>query len=289
MSLARSAASLFGEGPLILEGAWDYTFLRLEKRLGSSVGKKWIWFRGLVRWKVHWGDFEQAFRRARPNDEIQMLDFPGFGDFYQLQSPQNLDALLDHVDEHVRGEGPFCLLAFSLGGMVAAHWAARHPQHVEKTFLINTSDRRSPFYQRFQVQNWGSLIKGILEPTAENVETLILKIISNDLQLQQRYQLTFIENFKQTPFSRRSLYQQMTLASKIRFPDRAPAPTVFLASKQDRLVNFQCSQRLAEAWKTSLELHETAGHDLTLDDPDWVLKKLQKHLEVHQDLRAKMD
>ena len=47
-----------------------------------------------------------------------------------------------------------------------------------------------------------------------------------------------------------------------------------LLERLDRLVSPRCSQRLAAAWKVPLALHPSAGHDLPLDDPDWLLAQL---------------
>jgi hypothetical protein len=42
----------------------------------------------------------------------------------------------------------------------------------------------------------------------------------------------------------------------------------------DRLAHPTCSGRLAEALAAPLVVHPTAGHELPLDDPDWLLAQL---------------
>ena len=61
-------------------------------------GRKWIFLRGLVRWKVHWGDFVEEFKKAFPQDEILLLDLPGFGDYYQKPSPTSMEGLIEHLE-----------------------------------------------------------------------------------------------------------------------------------------------------------------------------------------------
>ena len=47
-------------------------------------------------------------------------------------------------------------------------------------------------------------------------------------------------------------------------------PLLLLAGAGDRLVDPACSRRLARTWQVPLLEHAQAGHDLPLDDPDWV-------------------
>jgi hypothetical protein len=47
-----------------------------------------------------------------------------------------------------------------------------------------------------------------------------------------------------------------------------------LAGAGDRLVDPTCSRRLAAAWACPLAVHPWAGHDLPLDDAQWVLDQV---------------
>ena len=55
---------------------------------------------------------------------------------------------------------------------------------------------------------------------------------------------------------------------------QAGVPILLLASLGDRLVSPRCSERIARAWNAPLRMRPDAGHDLPLDDPDWVLGQL---------------
>jgi len=54
---------------------------------------------------------------------------------------------------------------------------------------------------------------------------------------------------------------------------------LILSSKQDRLVHVSCSLAIASRWKCPAQLHPMAGHDLVLDDPNWVIEKVQRWLD----------
>jgi pimeloyl-ACP methyl ester carboxylesterase len=159
----------------------------------------------------------------------------------------------------------------SLGGMVAVAWAQAYPQEIAAQVLINTSMRPfSPFYQRLRPQNYLRLLKLLLSPaTPETWERTILESTSNRsiadvlpdwLALRQTH-----------PVANANVLRQLIAAARFSASQPAPsAPTLVLASLQDRLVAVACSQNLAQAWACPLRLHPSAGHDLTLDDGPWV-------------------
>jgi pimeloyl-ACP methyl ester carboxylesterase len=244
----------------------------------KKLKRQWVWFRGLIRWKIHWGDFEAEFRKHFPDDEIQMIDFPGFGDYHHLKSPLAIEEMLDHIDRSVKGEGPFYVLAYSLGAMVAAQWSNRHPQKIKQQFLMNTSDQRSPFFKRLRPKQWPLLFSRLLLTEAEFVESGILDVISNRPESKARYLSRFVQSFKKVPVSRSNLLRQLSLATKIHFPEKAPVPTVILTSLGDRLVHHSCSEKIAKMWNLQPHIHGSAGHDISLDDSDWVIQKIEQFL-----------
>ena len=53
---------------------------------------------------------------------------------------------------------------------------------------------------------------------------------------------------------------------------------LLLASRGDRLVHWKCSAALEQRWQWTLKLHPDAGHDLIIDDPDWIIHQLMAWL-----------
>jgi pimeloyl-ACP methyl ester carboxylesterase len=49
---------------------------------------------------------------------------------------------------------------------------------------------------------------------------------------------------------------------------------LLLCSRGDRLVHPDCSRALARRWQCALAEHPDAGHDLALDDADWVVARI---------------
>ena len=117
----------------------------------------WVLLRGLTREAAHWGEFVPALQ-ARSNAPVICLDLPGAGLRHRDTSPARLEALTDACRAALQAAGtagPVRLLGLSLGGMVAADWAARHPQQVAQAVLVNSSAAGlSPLPQRLQPRHW---------------------------------------------------------------------------------------------------------------------------------------
>lgn len=66
--------------------------------------------------------------------------------------------------------------------------------------------------------------------------------------------------------------RQLHAAVRYRIQSPPRVPILLLASRHDRLVDVRCSHSIARAWRCDLHEHPSAGHDLPLDDPDWVVE-----------------
>ena len=69
--------------------------------------------------------------------------------------------------------------------------------------------------------------------------------------------------------------RQLLAAARYRASPVAPgARTLLLGSQHDQLVSSACSRAIAKAWGLPLHVHPSAGHDLPLDDPQWVIDEV---------------
>jgi len=237
----------------------------------------WLLLRGLMRETRHWGDFP-ARLAAAGQTSTYTLDLAGNGLRYRETSgPTVPDMAGDVADQwqRLRG-GPVRVLALSLGGMVAAEWARQAPHTVTELVLCNSSFRPySAPWERFQPRALSKLLRLLLTaPAALEIETEILRLSSNRPEAHAAQLCDWVQWRQQCPVSAGNVLRQLAAAARYR---AAPAPAVatrVLSSAGDRLVSPRCSQRLAAAWKVPLTLHPSAGHDLPLDDPDWLLARL---------------
>jgi pimeloyl-ACP methyl ester carboxylesterase len=239
---------------------------------GSSIDT-WVFLRGLTRSSAHWGQFIAEFEVAN-SAQVIALDLPGNGARWQECSATRVAQLAQWCQQEIQRlgiQGPVGVLAMSLGGMVAAQWALQQPAVVRELVLINTSMRPfNPFWQRLRPPSFLCLAKLALTGATPQVwERQILRLTTNHARhdVLQEWSAERV----QRPVSGANAVRQLLAAARYLAPEQGPrVPTLVLAGEHDRLVAAQCSKEIARRWGTALQLHPSAGHDLTLDDGPWV-------------------
>ena len=250
----------------------------------SAAAPPWVLLRGLTREARHWGGFPQQLGAAFSGAPVICLDLPGNGKLNGQESPRSVEAMADycHSELAIRGVALPCrVLAMSLGAMVAAAWAQRHPDDVAAAVLISTSLRPfSPFHHRLRPANYLRLLRlFIAKPSDRELETAILGMTTR----LQRHPAATIDAWLQwrraNPVSRRNALIQLLAAARYRAPRQRPlANLLLLAGAGDQLVDSRCSLQLAAQWNASIAVHPAAGHDLPLDDESWVLEEIGRWL-----------
>ncbi|MDN2672215.1 alpha/beta hydrolase [Janthinobacterium sp. SUN026] len=246
----------------------------------------WVMLRGLMREQRHWGSFPATLARALPGARIVTPDLPGNGTRHAQDSATRVADMVEDCRRELLARGipaPYHLLALSLGGMVAVEWASRYPQEIVRCVLINTSMRPfNPFHQRLRWQNYGALLRQLLLGDAASQEALILRLTSRRHAGGTPALLAdWLSYQREYPVSRRNALRQLLSAARYRAPGVRPAmPVLVMAGAQDRLVDHRCSQRLARAWQADCLIHGDAGHDLPLDEGEWLAQSVARWLGV---------
>lgn len=244
----------------------------------------WIFLRGLTRETAHWGSFPDDFRRTLPAAQGISLDLPGNGRLHRVPSPLSIGVMVSYcrIELSLRKvKPPYFLLAMSLGAMVATEWSYRFPEEIGGCVLINTSFQAfSPLYRRLRPRNYLALARlALLTREAGAAERAILRLTSHEAKKRESVIPVWIEARVQRPVKAVNALRQLLAAVRYR-ARRAPPATALLvlAGVQDRLVHFDCSRAIASSWNCSLALHPSAGHDIPLDDPEWVIEQVQRWL-----------
>jgi pimeloyl-ACP methyl ester carboxylesterase len=263
-----------------------------------------VLLRGLARESRHWGGFVPEFAQAFPGERVLVPDLPGNGRLWGERSPRSVAGMVDSVRDQLRSMGalgpvkteavgPVKVLAVSMGAMVACDWSRRYPHEVQVQVLINTSMRPfSPPWQRLRAASYPQLLRLLLAGASpEQWEQTILQITANGHHPQVLS--SWLQYRRECPVSRLNLLRQLWAAATFKASRNASqmsgqrsaqmaaqmstlAPTLVLASTQDRLVSVQCSRTLSKAWGVPLVEHAWAGHDLTLDDGPWVAQQVSQ-------------
>lgn len=252
----------------------------------------WVLLRGLTREARHWGDFAEQLARALPGSadaatRVLALDLPGNGAFCREPSPPTVRAMADFARAQLRDRGlapPYSLVAMSLGGMVAADWALRHPQEIGRLVLINTSMRPlGRASERLRPANWLPLALVAARwgraGYAEQAERVIHRLTCNRAASLAQDLAAWTRIRQDAPVSAANAWRQLKAAAAFTV-DAAPAcPALVLSSAADHLVHPRCSARLAQAWQAAHHEHPWAGHDLPHDDADWVCRRIAGWVE----------
>lgn len=242
----------------------------------------WVFLRGLTRESAHWGDFPARFASALPGARVHLIDLPGNGLRCHERSPATVAGMVADGRAQLQRLGitaPVHLLALSLGAMVATQWLHSAPQDIASAVLVNTSMRPfSPLHHRLRPHNLPTLLRLVVgRPSPEEAERLIWHMTSRQATIDEAVLATWVAARRQRPVQAANALRQLLAAARFRAPaGLAQRPVLLLTSRGDRLVNSRCSDALAQAWGCPLVQHPDAGHDLPLDDPDWVIAQVRQ-------------
>lgn len=237
---------------------------------------RWILLRGLAREAGHWGRFAGMLER-RSGAPVEAIDLPGTGRHHRTPSPWQVAAIAERVRREAAW-GPLpVVVAMSLGAMVAIEWSRQAPDELAGCVLVNASvGGISPFWGRLRPRNYPAVVRLLLpglSPLAR--EERVLRMTSARPAQHEGVPQAWAQLARARPVSPANACRQLWAAARYRASEAGPpVPLLVLASAGDRLVSADCSRRLASAWQAPLRLHPSAGHDLPLDDPDWVADEI---------------
>lgn len=242
--------------------------------------------RGLSREAEHWGTFPeiliQAFEKTGlPRPKLHLPDLLGAGVHYKQDAPATVEEHTQFLrgghSEKEREQGGCIIVGLSLGGMIAADWMQRFPEEWSGGVLINSSfGGLSPPHHRLKPSALAELAKIASSRTAREKERHILNWISNRPEVRQAVEERWAQIQELRPVFPMNTARQLYAATKFNAVPRPMIPALILTSSADKMVEPSCSERIAASWAAELEVHSTAGHDLPLDEPEWVAEKIAR-------------
>ena len=239
----------------------------------------WVLLRGLARGSGHWDRFAHTLQHRIEGASVVALDLPGNGTRHAQRSPASIAAMTEDCWRQIAALGvrpPYRLVAVSLGAMVAVDWAARAPHGLAGCVLVNASLRSlSPWYRRLRPASYSSLLRAAFAADAIDKERHILRVTSRNERAACRVLDTWAALQRSQPVSRSNTLRQLWAAARFAPPQQAPAlPLLVLSGSGDDLVDPSCSKAIATLWHGDHATHPWAGHDLTLDDGEWVADRV---------------
>lgn len=254
-------------------------------------GVEFVLLRGLAREARHWGDFPKQLVSTIPNAIVHTPDFPGMGTQFKGRSPWDVNEILRVLTRDLppcRSGYHRIAVGLSLGGMVALAGCHRDAMLWDGAVILNSSaGDLVPFYHRLRPAALMSLLRSFFHPSIRYRERLVLRLVSSQTETQLQTALEkWVAIQMSHPVSRSNTLRQLLAAARFRAPEiDGSISLLILSSRGDRMVSPQSSQRLAEYLHAPLVIHQTAGHDLPLDDPQWVVRQIAQWISRVQTKR----
>lgn len=243
-----------------------------------------ILLRGLGREAGHWLGFDELLKTAcqarMPHVKFLLStpDIAGCGSAYTQTTPFSLraitDSLCDSLPAKQQGEWNL-LVGLSMGGMIALDMAQRHGHRVDGVVLINSSSATQAVWYRVKPKAMLHAIYSLMVPWRLREKTM-LRLVSNTNNPEVENH--WLEIQQQRPVARRNLLAMLLAASGFRMQQSVRARGLVISSDGDRMVSQRCSTALAEQLHWPLKRHANAGHDLPLDDPEWLAGTIARWL-----------
>jgi pimeloyl-[acyl-carrier protein] methyl ester esterase len=233
-------------------------------------------------WGMHGGIWHALAAQLAQDCEVHNVDLPGHG---ASASPDafTLDAVVERLDAHFTQ--PVAVLGWSLGGMLAQHWAAREPQKVERLVLVAST----PCFSEREDWPFG-MGSATLQQFAAELEQNHAVTLRRFLALQVRgseHERELLASLRARLFSRgepgmAALRGGLEILRDADLRSRAASltqPALLIAGERDKLTPPEASHYLAQAMpEARAVVIEGAAHAPFLSHPELFLERLKRFL-----------
>lgn len=234
--------------------------------------------RGIGREAGHWGDAYPRFLKSHfPTADVIFMDLPGAGKYHQQPALPTVEKMADFLRTEYFPQidslpGKKVIIATSLAGNVALEWITQYPCDFDGAILLSTSLKGvCKSKHRVKPAAKKEFVSIFLTNDVAEREKAFLSINSN-LNIGNDSLLTAWQGIqKERPVRQGALLKQ-TVAGMIYQPKKSQRviPILLIGSKADKIVDEKCLHQVADAIKSDLILHETAGHGIPVDVPHWL-------------------
>lgn len=254
-------------------------------------------------WGMHGGVWNDAADRLAQSFEVHVVDLPGHGQSpfkpeqygrekdheaglharRRERSVRLLDALTDQLS--MRFHAPVMLCGWSLGGIIALHWAAREPEKIERLAMVAST----PCFAEHDGWPYGMPLH-ILQQFAADLEINYTATLRRFIGLQVRGsadERELLARLRQSLFSRgEPQLEALRIGLDIlRDADLRAVlphirqPTLVIAGERDKLTPLEASRQMVQMMPNA-RLLEIAGaaHAPFLSLPDIFVAQLKSFL-----------
>ena len=244
--------------------------------------------RGLSRETRHWGSFSSELESSIKNIKVFCLEMPGAGTKMMLKAPLTIRGHVENLRKEFlllksKNKDPWYCLGISMGAIVTLEWGRLYPNDFNHLFLVNTSvGNLSPFWHRMRKGAMVRVFKIFALRNFKRKEELILDLTSYNHKSKINIINSWVEFREEYPINRLNILRQIFAASIYKIKDRPNVSSSIYSGVDDELCSMKCGVALGKYLGSKVNLCNKAGHDLPLDNPAWLIKKINETLlETH--------
>jgi hypothetical protein len=131
-----------------------------------------------------------------------------------------------------------------------------------------------------QFEAMWQIFKAATASSLEDKEMAVLRMVSNRADTE-KIALEWAQLARRHPVSPKNFVKQLFAAATYELPEEKPQmPILVLTTDGDHMVNPDCSRQLAAKWNVPIETHPSGGHELCLDNPEWVIENVKRFFAV---------
>jgi len=246
----------------------------------------WLLLRGLAREQRHWHDFSDRLAARMDGANVHCVDVAGTGTEHAVLPRPSARWMASDVARRVpglsgapRADERWSVVGLSLGGMLALELCRMFPRQLEVGVIVNASSRLTSASARLRPEGAFQLLRAAcsVDPLRRERRILALTSSLSDAE-RERHARRAAELAREAPTTRMAALAQLIAASRFAPPARGVlrARLGFICSRQDQLVSPRCTRDLAEWFGRGCDEHPWAGHDLPLDDPEWLCERVAR-------------
>ena len=245
--------------------------------------------RGLTRESGHWGnDFAQNITKKFPNSTIHYLDLPGAGVYNRDKSPMKVNSIMEFmrsraIEKFKDTTQKNIIVATSLGGMVAMEWVLKHKSDFDAAVLVVPSFKKvRKFNERVKPSIRKEVISIGFTRNMQKREAKLVKINSNRLEKFNDILTSWVNIQKKRPMAKKNIIRQSIAGMRYQPKGKPNIPILVIGSYGDRLVKSSCTVKVATKYNSTLEMHNTSGHALPIDAPEWLVDTIKSWIDVNE-------
>jgi pimeloyl-ACP methyl ester carboxylesterase len=169
------------------------------------------------------------------------------------------------------------LIGSSMGGTISLRLVQMHPEIFQKIVVL--SPAADPKIVLFDLNRVSFLSPMVMPLVTERFVKQILRMVYSERRFITDENIKiYSDPYSNNPSAIESFVKSFSLLKDPRVLEELELiknPVLILWGRKDRIVSSKLAPRLqSKILNSTLEIHETGGHHIQEEDPDWVLSKI---------------